>query len=152
MASSRVPATIDKLVELWGSVEGLTVRDGPVVTADPGPALWVGYDGDPEGEFTTADPGQEWAGLGAKRRDEEFDIPCAVVVQVGNTDTKSSRDTAYAMSALAENKLREDPGLGMPPDFLPFVAEFRPGPVFTEPNWRGFQVRIAFNVHVKTRI
>lgn len=155
MATSRVPATIDRLVELFNAAREaagntFTVWDGPLVTGEYGPGIHIGYDGDPEGDYKTADPTQEWAGIGAKTRDEEFDIPCAAVALIGDQDTKLARDTVYALLSVAENTLRADPSLGQTPP--PYTAEFRPGPVYTEATDVGYQVRGLFNVRVKTRL
>ncbi|MEU0041318.1 hypothetical protein ABZ063_47185, partial [Streptomyces sp. NPDC006333] len=69
MPTSRVPALIDALVSALQAAPDLsTVRvvDGPLVT-DSAAREWVfvGYDGDDEGDFITAATIQEWAGLGA---------------------------------------------------------------------------------------
>jgi len=149
MLDSRVPATIDALVTSWDAT-GATVWDGPIVTGEDQDCIHVGYDGDPDGDYQTADFDSEWAGLGAKARDEEFDIPCAVVALVGDDGgTKLARDNAYALLKKAADALRADPSLGLSP---PFTAGLQGGPVFTEPGPKGYQVRIVFRVHVKTRI
>lgn len=154
--TSRVPATIDALMSTLAAplaTAGKALWDGPVVTGDYTDSVHIGYDGDPEGDYQTADPGQEWAGIGAKKRDEEFDIICAAVALVGGGTTKQARDTAYAMTEIVEDALRSDPSLGLGPPTSPvFSAEFRGGPVFTEDTSAGWQVRILFNIHVKTRI
>jgi hypothetical protein len=155
MASSRIPATIDALLSSWRTAPSLSadnVIDGPKVGSLPREVVFVGYDGDPEGDFTVAESEQEWAGLGAKRRDEEFDVVCSIVVTRGDSDVKGARDRGFAIQALLEDKLRSDPSLGMPGDTLPFTAEFRPVSVHLEPTAQGFQVRVVFNVHVKTRV
>lgn len=150
MLDSRVPATIDALVTSW-TTAGALVWDGPVVTGNYSDCIHVGYDGDPDGAFQTADFDSEWAGLGAKARDEEFDILCAVVALVGDEagGTKLARDTAYGLLKKAADALRANPSLGLS---LPFVAALKGGPVFTEPGPQGYQVRIVFRVHVMTRI
>lgn len=155
VSTSRAPATIDKLVELWTAAavaaQGtFTVWDGPLVTGDYGPGIHVGYDGDPEGDYKAVESDEEWAGIGAKNRDEEFDVICAAVALVGDNDVKLARDTVYSLLAVAATTLREDPSLAQTPS--PFVAEFRPGPVYFEPSPNGLQVRGLFNVHVKTRL
>lgn len=148
MLDSRVPATLDALTALWTSA-GAKTWDGPLVTGDFADSIFVGYDGDPEGDFATVEVDSEWAGIGARARDEEFDVVCAVVALVGENDTKLARDNAYVLLKLAADALRADPSLGQVP---PFVASLKGGPVFTEPTESGYQVRIVFRVHVKTRI
>lgn len=148
MADSRVPATIDALKSLW-SATGATVWDGPVVTGDYSDCLFVGYDGDPDGDFQSAECDSEWAGLGAKARVEEFDIICAVVTLVGDQDMKAARDNAYAQFKKAADAVRADPSLGQAP---PYMASVKGGSLFTENNPEGLQMRIVFRVHVVTRI
>jgi hypothetical protein len=148
MATSRIPATIDALVAAF-TAAGLHTFDGPLVSGDYTPAVWVGYDGDPEGDFKAVEGDQEWAGIGAKKRGEEFDVICSVTVLSGDSDVRSARETAFALLATVENTLRADPSLDQTP---PFVAEYRPGAMHIEPADTGHQVRAVFNVHVKTRI
>lgn len=148
MAASRIPATIDALVSAIRAT-GLTTWDGPFVTGDYAPAVHVGYDGDPDGDYMAVDTDQEWAGLGARARDEEFDVICCAIVTSGDSDVRVARQTAFAILATVENTLRATPSLGQPP---PFVAGFKPGAIHIEPTADGHQVRAVFNVHVKTRI
>ncbi len=149
MGTSRVFDTIDALVALFRGA-GLTTWDGPLVTGDYTPAVHVGYDGDMEGDYKSADPGEEWAGIGARTRDEEFDIICAATALMGDSDPKVAREVVKAMLATVANTLRADPSLGQTP--TPFVAEYRPGPLYVEPCPAGYQVRAVFAVHVKTRL
>lgn len=149
MAPSRVPPTIDALVALFTDA-GLKTWDGPLVTGDYEPAVHVGYDGDPEGDFKAVEADQEWIGLGAKRREEEFDVICCATALVGDSEVKLARDAVFAMTATVESALRADPSLGQVP--TPYVAEYRPGDLFIEDTPAGYQARARFNVHVKTRI
>jgi hypothetical protein len=152
MGRSRVRPTIARLVELFTPAVGEVgnVFRGPFVTGDVKPTVWVGYDGDPEGDFKTADPTQEWAGIGNFARDEEFDIPCAATALIGDQEIDLAWDAVDALLAIVENTLRADPSLGQTP--TPYTAEYRPGPVHTEPTSTGWQVRAVFAVHVKTRL
>jgi hypothetical protein len=150
MGTSRVFDTIDALVAAFRGA-GLTVWDGPLVTGDYKPAVHVGYDGDPEGDYMAADPNQEWSGsVGTKAREEEFDIKCAATALFGDSDPKLARDAVKVMLATVENTLRADPSLGQTP--TPYVAAYKPGPLYVEPASAGYQVRGVFNVHVKTRL
>lgn len=151
MATSRIPATIDAIIAKF-TTAGATVLDGPTITADYSDALFVGYDGDPDGDYVSVDEiATEWQGLGAKTRSEEFDVVCAAVALVGDAvdGVKTARNQVFALLALAENALRSDPSLGQAP---PFVAEVQPGLVFIEPAESGYQVRVPFSIHVETRI
>lgn len=145
---SRVPATINALVALW-TATGANVFDGPPLTEDYSDAVFVGYDGDPDGDFEMGDDDSDWAGLGALRRNETFDIVCSVVTLVGENDIQLVRENAYALYKLVSDALRADPSLGQTP---PFTAELKGGPIFTEPSGDGWQCRKVFRVHVVTRI
>lgn len=148
MSTSRVPATIDALVAaLTGA--GVTTWDGAVVSGDFENAVYVGYDGDPDGDFKTVVMDQEWAGLGARARTETFDIICCAYVLSGAADTKSVRDTVYGLLATAETTLRANPSLGQASTF---VAAIKPQELFTWPTTGGVQGRLVFHVHVQTRI
>lgn len=150
MGTSRIFDTIDALVTTFKAA-GLTTWDGPLVTGEYQPAVHVGYDGDPEGDYMAADPSQKWSGsVGTKARDEEFDVRCAATALFGDSSPKLARDAVKAMLVTVENALRADPSLAQTP--TPYVAEYSPGPLYIEPTQSGYQVRAVFNVHVKTRL
>lgn len=148
MAETRVDAAIAALVQMWTAADIDTV-DGAFVSGEVGDRLFVGYDGDPEGEFQAADLGSEWAGLGAKARDEEFDIVCAVVTRPGFTSASEARNAAITLFQTAAAALRANPSLGLPP---PTVAAARAEALYTPPTSSGVQGRLVFNVHVNTRV
>lgn len=148
MADSRIPATINALVALW-SATGATVYDGPPLTADYSDAVFVGYDGDPDGDYEMGADDSDWAGLGAQRRNETFDIICSIVTLVGDDDIQLARENAYALYKLVSDALRADISLGQA---APFVASLKGGPIFTAPGPDGWQCRKVFRVHVETRI
>jgi len=130
----------------------LQVWDGPVLTGDASEAVFVGFDGLFEGEETSTTTQQQWAsGIGQNARDEDNQVTCAVVVVVGNADTswKPTRDRVYAILDVVGEALRADSSLGLPP---PSVAELMPGDYFQEPTENGFQGRLVFSVHHKTRV
>ncbi|YCK35176.1 hypothetical protein ACNF49_14135 [Actinomadura sp. ATCC 39365] len=154
MATSRVPDVLDALVALFGSAPALDrvkVFDGPPVTGSPvTDAVFVGYDGDPDGdggqavEFT-----QEWASIGQRARDETFTVTCAVLAWRGSTAVRPVRERAFALLAAAEDALRADPSLGLPP---PTVVAVAAGSL-QQAQWHdGVACRIPFQVAVKTRI
>lgn len=148
MSETRVDEAILALVAMW-TAAGIPTVDGPFVSGDTGDRLFVGYDGDPEGEFQAVEGDSNWAGLGAKKRDEEFDVICAVVTRSGHQTATAARAAAIALFQTASTALRANPGLGLPP---PSVAEPKPQGLFTPPGSTGVQGRLVFNVHVKTRI
>lgn len=148
MSGTRLAETIDALVALWSGV-GISTVDGWVVSGDTGTRLFVGYDGDQEGEWQAAELDSEWAGLGAKKRDESFDIICSVVTRSGFRTPKEARDEALTVFHMASNALRANPSLGFTP---PFVAAPVPQGLFTPPGSSGVQGRLVFNVHIETRV
>lgn len=148
MAGTRLDATIDALVALW-TAAGVAAVDGWIVSGDTGTRLFVGYDGDPEGEFQVADLESEWAGIGTTKRDEAFDVVCAVVTRSGFRTPKEARDEALAVFHTASNALRANPSLGLSP---PFTAAPVPGALYTPPGSTGVQGRLVFTVHIETRV
>jgi hypothetical protein len=99
----------DTLLAVWTTLPGLAgvrVFDG-VPVGDEAEALGefvlVGHDGDPEStpEITVV---QEWVDLACSRRAETGVVPCAVVVQSGDTDLSARRGRAQVLvSALADS-------------------------------------------------
>lgn len=162
---TRYPAAIDAIVTaLTAAFSGQEVRvwDGPVMSGDYASAVYVGYDADPEAaEFIAANGLQQWAGLGAKKRDEELDVVCAVLVDFVESDAntwKATRDAAFAIFDTVGQTLRANPGLSQG---APFVAElgqnFRYSQEFAETQNGDMisvkpQGRIVFGVHIKTRV
>lgn len=149
MAISRLPGTIDAVVSVLEAA-GLVVYDGPVTHDQLDDCVYIGYDGDPTGRFKAGDTNQTWAGsIGTARRDETFDITCAIVVTRGDNETKLARDTAYDILGTVESTLRANPGLGFT---SPYVAGVRPRETFYAPFNDGLQARIVFLVTVQTRV
>lgn len=154
---TRYPAAIDALVAALKTAfngQPVNVWDGPIVTGDFSNAVYIGYDADPEAaEFIAVNSLQSWAGLGAKRRDEELDIICAVLVGFAADENvwKPTRDATFAILDTVGQTLRANPSLSQTP---PFVAELGQNYRYSqEPgvndNW---QARIVFGVHIKTRV
>jgi hypothetical protein len=153
VSTSRAPAAIDALAALFAAAPGLSgveVVDGPTVTGDPlHEALFVGYDGDPDGAGEAVTFEQTWAGLGAKAKDETFAITCAVVAWGGDTAVREIRLRAFALLAEVENILRADPSVGLPP---PTVVAMASGSLVQAQRQSGMECRIPFQIAVQTRI
>lgn len=156
MTTSRVPAVIDYLVGLFQGAATLglatppvTILDGPVVTADPGPlALWVGADDIDPGTTppTAASSTQQWQrGLGHTGRAEALSVNCVAQAWSGNDDVRTLRVAAAAIVSAAEDLVRGDPSLGgtLPGtrDAAVTGAEWRQGPTT-----RGMAVRVTFTI------
>lgn len=150
--TSRVPDVIDALVALLAAapaLAGVKVVDGPIVTNDSKDAVFVGYDGDPEGEGQAVEFTQEWAAIGQRAKGETFTVTCAVVVWRGGTKVRPIRVRAFELLAAVEDALRDDPSLGLPP---PSVVAFASGSMAQLQGAPGLGVRVMFQIAVKTRI
>ncbi|MEU2340064.1 hypothetical protein ABZ608_42165 [Streptomyces sp. NPDC013172] len=153
MGTSRVPDLIDALVPRLAASSDLAdvkVVDGPLVT-DSAALEWlfVGYDGDNEGDFIAATAQQEWAGLGAKKKNEDITLTCAIVVERGSTEVRSCRSRTYEIFAAVENVLRADPSLGFSTPTVCAVTEHTFHQAQTP---EGIQGRLPFTVTCTTRI
>jgi hypothetical protein len=155
--TSRVDAAILSVVSLLRADAGVTalatVYDGPAVVGDtPTTAVFVGYDGDPDGTMAaTANWSRTPAGLGGLRRDEQFDVLCCVVSWSGDVDVPSRRAAVMAAFIAVDsalwNALRI--GLDLP---QPTTAHITQGQLYQEQGPSGLQARIPFGINVKTRI
>lgn len=113
--STQIPEVIDALVDLFtAALPGTTVVDGPVVAPPVGEWAVVGGDGPVDEEEEAARSTQLWRGLGARIRDEQIDVVCAVGSSTGNAETsmRPRREAATALLTAVEDALRADPGLG----------------------------------------
>ncbi|MEV4159006.1 hypothetical protein [Nonomuraea dietziae] len=154
MATSRVPEIIDNLLAALAAAPPLAhpvrVYDGPLISGEqPADSVFIGYDGDPEGEFQAAAAEQSWAGLGARAKDETVQIVGAVIARRGDTNVRKARVRGYQLLAAVEDALRASPALGMPP---PTTVAMAAGTCFQEQHARGVQCRITFSIAVETRI
>lgn len=129
---------------------GARVELGPVVSGDPSDTVWVGYDGDPEGEFRAGRRDSEWVGLGAKKRDESTFVTCAITTLAGDGDVTAALTRIDVLFDALEDSLRADPSLGQSP--TPFVAAVDDGDLFMDLTTAGLEPRLVFTVAIKTRI
>lgn len=154
MADTRIDAAIDAILAKLRAHASLQspvmVYDGPELDAEfAQDSVFVGYDGDPDGEFVAASWSQEWAGLGNRAKDEQFAVPCAAVSWSGDDDGKTRRDRAVVLFSAVNNALRADPGCGLP---NPTTFSVQAGQFHQERGPYGMQARFVFTVHVQTRI
>lgn len=108
--TSRLPAAIDALVDVFGAVT--QTYDGPSMLPEVWPLEFVIVGGTDDPDDDTAEADIEWAGLGAKKRAEEGRITCAVMVQSGDVAVKTNRDRAFALLGDLETAVIADPTLG----------------------------------------
>ncbi|MFB7595758.1 hypothetical protein [Streptomyces sp. NPDC056160] len=152
-APSRVPELIDAFLaalQASAGLSGVRVVDGPLVSNSAATEwVFVGYDGDPSGEFATASTSQQWAGLGAKAKNEDILLTGAVLVQRGSTAVRDCRLRCYGIFAAVETVVRADPALGLPP---PTVCSISETSFHTEQTERGVQARMPFTLTCSTRI
>jgi hypothetical protein len=149
--TTRAPDVLDRLVELAAAaLPDAKICDGP--NLDEGThhnMLCIGWDGDEESDVEAVTVTQEWAGLGAKAKDELLLVTCAAISWRGNGDMKTTRDAAYASVAALGDVLRADPSLGFDP---PTIADMRTGDLRQRQTDAGPEARVLFQIGVKTRI
>lgn len=164
--SRAFPAMI-RLVELWKAAIGDTdytgtvdVYFGPLVSGDPDDAVFVGYDGDPTGDFEAAAHTQNWAALGQRRQDDFFDIRCCILTMNGITDGDgmiAAMGRLYGIWSCLSGAIKADPSMGMGPGTIEnapvWVADVRSFSSYVPTDEeRGVMPRITFDVHVETRV
>lgn len=104
---------IDYLVT---SVTALPECASPIVVADGYTArraadmVWIGV----TNEDGTSEVKSDWAGLGAGKEDEDFDVPCLIETYRGGGDgvVKPTRDAAITILDAINAKIRLDRSLG----------------------------------------
>ena len=146
--TSRLPAAIDALLDTFGAVT--QAYDGPEALPQVWPDELVIVGGTEDPDDDTASASYEWAGLGAKKRNESGEITCALVVQRGDIDVKANRDRAFAVMADLEAAVVIDPTLGGAVTsgwFLPSSVTYS-----QRQNDRGSFARIVLTVSYQSRI
>lgn len=129
---------------------------GPIVSGDPDDAVFVGYDGNPFGDMEVVVHTQQWGALGNKARDEEFDVRCCILNRSGASDARgvaAAMERMYGMFAALANGLHADPGIGLgPPAAAIMVCSIQSLGSYMPLTETGVEPRIAFSVHVRTRV
>lgn len=156
MADSRIPAAITKLVAVFEAAlagdADAHVFDGPVLSeVEPQKQVYVGWDGDPEGEFVAVSSDQGWAStIGTAQRNESFSVLCSALVTDGGGTPTDVRTSAFALFATLSTAVRANVTLDLP---SPTKAEARNPTLFYRHDANtGLEARIAFEVQVNTRI
>lgn len=144
---SRLPDLVDNFVsrlEAASGLSGVQVVDGPIVSGTAAQEqVFVGYDADPEGDAEAASTSQTWAGLGARAKNEDIQLTCAVLVRKGSTAVKPLRDRVFAIFAEVEAVVRADPSLGLPP---PTVCAITDTSFRTPQTPNGIEGRLLFTL------
>lgn len=154
MAETRIAEAIDAvLVSLRASLalaDPVAVYDGPMVSGDYArQAVFVGYDGDPEGEFRAADLVQAPTGPGSRVRDEQVVILGCAVAWSGDAEIKPLRDQVVALFAAVNAALRADHSQGLP---NPAAFSLSAGALFQSPRTDGLQARLPFTITANLRV
>lgn len=146
-----MPVVVDAILAAVRTLapDGVAVYDGPFVTSDATEAIHVGYDADPEGSFDAGTSEQEWAGLGAKKRDETLQVSGACVISQGDSDVKAARDGAYALLGHVEDAIHPFPAVGVSPPTWAGVTSHRLL-YLPDPNV-GLQAVITWVITIRTR-
>lgn len=166
---SRAYPGMIRLLELWKAAlaarpeyaQTVDVYLGPMYSGDPDDAVFVGYDGDPTGDFEMVAHSQNWAALGQRAQNDTFDVRCCILTLTGATDGEAM---AAAMARLYDiwrcitAVVKADPGMGMvgpgSTEGAPvWVAEVRSFSSYVPTDdERGVMPRIQFDIHVETRV
>jgi len=90
-----------------------TVYDGYGKTDEvAGDYVMVGIEDPDSDRATSAEARQDWAGLGARARNEEGTVTCLALSWNGNDDLAQARAAVKATTGAIEDYLRADPDLG----------------------------------------
>jgi hypothetical protein len=146
--TSRLPAALDALLDTFGAVT--QSYDGPEALPGVWPDEFVIVGGTDDPDDDTASASYEWAGLGAKQRNESGEITCALIVQRGDIVVKANRDRAFTVMAALEAAVVADPTLGGAVQsgwFLPSGVTYS-----QRQNDRGSFARIVLTVTYQSRI
>jgi hypothetical protein len=164
---SRAYPAMLRLIEIWETAiadsvyaDNLDVYLGPLYSGDPDDAVFVGYDGDPGGEFEMVTHVQNWAALGQRAQHDHFDVHCCILAMAGVSDGKAMSDAMarlYGIWRTLTVALKADPSMGMGPGTAEnapvWVTDVRSFTSYVpiDPD-RGVMPRISFDVHVETRV
>lgn len=143
--TSSVPGAIDSLIALLRaapSLSGVTVLDGPTVTADPIlEAVTVGYEDPETASAVTATSAPE--GLARARDLETFTVACAAEVLVAaDTELRTARLRGYELLGVVGQILADHHTL----DGAVMMAHLGAHALSQEQTQQGALVRIAFGV------
>lgn len=156
--SSSIPTALDRLLALWIAahptvmfIDAVTLSGDEGLTPADNIARRVIVGGGPETEGAPEILfDREWAGLGAQRMDESFDIPCHLECASGDEDATALRDAAFDLLDDLTASLAADPTLGGLIDLG--AAVFGRGSLTPVQRSKGASVAIRFLVHCETRI
>ena len=154
-----IPDVLDYLVNTFQAASTLgaatppvAVYDGPVTTAAPAQlVLWIGIQ-DPDGIAAPigAESQEQWAGVGARQRNEYLTVHCVAEAWAGGTDVRTVRLAAYGIVAAVEIILQADPTLG---GLVSFIDNTMPQRQLRQNNTADGQLaRVYFSIKAQARI
>lgn len=154
MSTSKLAVVVDATIAALRTVLPATcpVFDGPMVV-DGSLQQWcvVGGDGAEDTEAGGGQFTQTWADIGAVTRDEQIDIPCALVAWVGDESPfKTVRDMVVGNLALLETNLLANIQEGITADVQ--WVQLTSGELFYRNTTSGIGARLPFTIHVYSQI
>lgn len=159
MGTTAIPDAIDWLVDTCRAAATLGTADPPVLVFDgpqpadtsPGRLLWIGASEVDLPEATeSAAATQEWAGLGAMRKNDLLSIPCVARGWSGDEDFRGVRRAAFEVLGAVEDIVRANASLGGTVLVtLPGITNVRYRQALTD---RGALADIGFDIAAKARI
>ena len=113
MTTSALPTFITNVLAALNAapaLSGVRIFDGPEIdTSYPNDWIAVGHDGSDDGDFEAAAASQEYAPIGALRKNEDGALSCVLSTWDGTTDITARRVRAFALLAAVEDVVRADP-------------------------------------------
>ncbi|MEU2313147.1 hypothetical protein ACFWFS_00300 [Streptomyces albidoflavus] len=155
-ATSRVPAAVDALLAILGdspALELVHIQDGPPASgqATDRHRLYIGWS---PGADHSVDLQQSFATVGARRRDEEFSIPCYAESRAGDKDMALRRARVFEIVATVEAVLRASDAAPAAPTLGGTVlwSELTAGALDQVQDSEGSLAGLAFTVSCRARI
>jgi hypothetical protein len=148
MASSIPAAITGLLAAVSAAVDPATVsvHDGKPTGEVLGSYIAIGYD---PASDTAVEFDREWAGLGAQRADEDFDILCTLVNRSGDEVISARRAGAFALLDTLTAAIATDYTLG---GAVREAAVLGSGSLTQAETQKGDAAGLRFRVNCKTRI
>lgn len=148
---SRAPEVVDAIYNLVDAAAPADVRvyDGPLADQDPADAIHIGYDADPDVLGDAVTSSQDWAGLGAKKRNETLTVACAIFLLDGAADIRAARIRGYGLLAVVEDAIHPAPSMGLSAPTWAGVTSSRLLYIPSEDT--GLEVWLGFTITVQTR-
>ena len=126
---SRGPQGVAALHATVGGVgvlpDSVHLFRGPYIHGNTGTIVNIAYNGDPGSDTPAVTTSSEWAGLGAKKRNETVEVLSSIIVAVGDTEDapQLAMEEAYAVLDACETAVHASPAMGLPPPAWAIVAE-----------------------------